>query len=519
MKIAIILGYFVSLAIFFFVGYFSRKRIAERKVHSAEDLAKKLLDDAKKEAESKKRESLLEAKDELYSSRHKFEEETKERRREFISIEKRLSQREETFVRKGDLIDKKERELLTREKNAAQRINEVEEKKQQYQALLEDEKQKLQRMSGLSVEDARKLLLEGLEKEMRHETAVKIKQIEDEAKEEADKKAREIITLAIQRYAAEQVAEVTTSVVPLPSDELKGRIIGREGRNIKALEQATGVNLIIDDTPEAVTLSSFDTIRREVARITLERLISDGRIHPGRIEETVARVRREMDVKIREAGQEAVLSVGVHGLHPEEVKLLGKLKYRTSYGQNVLQHSIEVSTLAGLIASQIGMDIQLAKRAGFLHDIGKSVDHEVEGTHPQLGADIAKRYNESAAIVEAILNHHSSSQSRSLLSTLVDAADAISASRPGVRRETMESYVKKLEKLEAICDSYPGVEKTYAIQAGREVRVMVKPDKIGDAEATQLAREISKRIEKELEYPGTIKVTLIRETRVVDYAK
>lgn len=519
MKIAIILGYFLGLVIFFLIGYFSRKFIAERKVRSAEALAQKLLDEAQKEAGAKKREAVLEAKDELYHARQKFEEETKERRQELLALEKRLVQREELFDRKVDLLEKKEREFLEREKWIERRLREAEEKKREYNDLLEEEKRNLQRISGMSIENARSMLLERIEKEMRHDTAVMVKQIEEEAREEAEKKARDVITLAIQRCAAEQVAEASVSVVPLPSDELKGRIIGREGRNIKALEQATGVDVIIDDTPEAVTLSSFDILRREVARITLERLISDGRIHPGRIEEMVARVRKELESKIREAGKEAVLTCGVHGLHPEMVKLLGKLKYRTSYGQNVLQHSIEVSILAGLIASQIGMDIQMAKRAGLLHDIGKSMDHEVEGTHPQLGADIAKRYNENHSVVEAILEHHSSTQPRSLLSTLIDAADAISASRPGARRETMESYVKKLEKLESICDSYPGVEKAYAIQAGREVRVMVKPEKIGDAEAVQLAREIAKRIERELVYPGQIKVTLIRETRVIDYAK
>lgn len=519
MKIALILGFFISLAIFFLIGYFIRKITSERKVRSAESLAQKLLDEARKEAESTKREAVLEAKDELYKSRQKFEEDTKERRLELITLEKRLSQREELFDRKSDLLDKKEREYLSREKEISERAKDVANKEKEYEAIIFEEKKNLQRISGLSNEDARKMLLERIEKEARHEAAVMLKQIEDETKEEADKKAREIITLAIQRCASDQAAEVTVSVVPLPSDELKGRIIGREGRNIKALEQATGVDVIIDDTPEAVTLSSFDIIRREIARITLERLISDGRIHPGRIEEMVARVSKEMEVKIREAGKEASLTTGVHGLHPEEVKLLGKLKYRTSYGQNVLQHSIEVSLLAGLMASQLGMDIQLVKRTGLLHDIGKSMDHEVEGTHPQLGADIARRFNENDAVCEAILNHHSSSQPRSLLSALIDAADAISASRPGIRRETMDSYVKKLEKLEAICDSYPGVEKAYAIQAGREVRVMVKPEKIGDAESAQLAREIAKRIEKELEYPGQIKVTLIRETRAVDYAK
>lgn len=519
MKIALILGFFISLAIFFLIGYFIRKITSERKVRSAESLAQKLLDEARKEAESTKREAVLEVKDELYKSRQKFEEDTKERRLELITLEKRLSQREELFDRKSDLLDKKEREYLSREKEISERAKDVANKEKEYEAIIFEEKKNLQRISGLSNEDARKMLLERIEKEARHEAAVMLKQIEDETKEEADKKAREIITLAIQRCASDQAAEVTVSVVPLPSDELKGRIIGREGRNIKALEQATGVDVIIDDTPEAVTLSSFDIIRREIARITLERLISDGRIHPGRIEEMVARVSKEMEVKIREAGKEASLTTGVHGLHPEEVKLLGKLKYRTSYGQNVLQHSIEVSLLAGLMASQLGMDIQLVKRTGLLHDIGKSMDHEVEGTHPQLGADIARRFNENDAVCEAILNHHSSSQPRSLLSALIDAADAISASRPGIRRETMDSYVKKLEKLEAICDSYPGVEKAYAIQAGREVRVMVKPEKIGDAESAQLAREIAKRIEKELEYPGQIKVTLIRETRAVDYAK
>ena len=519
MKIVVLLGYSFGLAIFFFVGYFVRRLTAEKKMRSAESLSQKIIAEAEKEAESKKREALLEAKDELYRSRKTFEEETKERRQELLSLEKRLGQREEILDRKADTFDRKERDNLTREKEMALRQKTVEAKEKEYQALLAEEKQRLQQLSGLSSEDARKMLLERISNEVRHEAALMIKRIEDEAREEADKKARDIITLAIQRCAADQVAETTVSVVPLPNDELKGRIIGREGRNIKALEQATGVDVIIDDTPEAVTLSSFDIVRREIARITLERLISDGRIHPARIEEMVGRVRKEIETKIREAGEEAVLTCGVHTLHPEEVKLLGRLKYRTSYGQNVLQHSIEVSLLAGIMASQLGLDIQLVKRAGLLHDLGKSVDHEVEGTHPQIGADLAKKYNENLIVVEAILNHHSSSQPRSIISTLIDAADAISASRPGARRETVESYVKRLEKLESIADSYPGVEKAYAIQAGREIRVLVKPEMVGDAEGVQLAREISKRIEKELEYPGQIKVTLIRETRVVDYAK
>ncbi|WP_054937679.1 ribonuclease Y [Moorella stamsii] len=493
-------------------GYAIRKYLAEAKIVSAEKAAATIIEEAKKEAEAKKREAVLEAKEEAHRIRNEIERESRERRNELQRFERRLMQKEEALDRKTEALERKEASLH-RQEEAAQKLREELEEMRRRQV------SELERISGLTTEEARAILLQSVEEEVRHEAAMMIKQIETEAKEEADKKAREIITHAIQHCAADYVAEATVSVVNLPSDEMKGRIIGREGRNIRALETLTGVDLIIDDTPEAVILSSFDPIRREVARIALEKLIIDGRIHPARIEEMVEKSRRELEQKIREEGERATFEAGIHGLHPELVRLLGKLKYRTSYGQNVLKHSLEVAFLAGAMAAELGVDVQLAKRAGLLHDIGKAVDFEVEGPHVTLGVELAKKYRESPEVIHAIEAHHGDVEPRSIEAGLVQAADAISAARPGARRETLEAYIKRLEKLEEIADSFAGVEKSYAIQAGREIRILVKPDKIDDAMAVHLARDIVKRIEKEMEYPGQIKVVVIRETRAVDYAK
>ncbi|NOX97067.1 MAG: ribonuclease Y [Nitrospirae bacterium] len=517
--IPLILVRVLSGVILLVIGYLSRKFLAGRKLARAEALAKKTIAEAEKEAEARKREVSLEAKEELYRIRAKFEEETRERRQELLRLEKRLGERGANLERKVDFLEKKEREIAGRGRELTARQKLLGEREQELQALLNEEKEKLQRISGLNREEARKLLLKKMEDDVRQDAAIMIRRIEQETKETAEKKAREIITLAIQRCAADQVTESTVTVVSLPGDEMKGRIIGREGRNIRALEMATGINVIIDDTPEAVTLSGFDPVRREIARIALERLITDGRIHPARIEEVVEKVRQEMDVSIREIGEQAAFEAGVHGLHPEEIKLLGRLKYRTSYGQNVLQHSKEVAYLAGIMSSELGVDAKIAKRAGFLHDLGKAVDHEVEGAHARIGADLAKRYGESPPVIQAIVSHHGEEEPDTILAVLIQAADAVSASRPGARRETLETYVQRLEKLEKIADSFQGVEKAYAIQAGREIRVMVEPDRIGDAEAASLARDLSKKIEEQMEYPGQIKVTVIRETRAVDYAK
>ena len=493
--------------------------MARKKVERAEASAKKIIAEAEKEAEAKKREAGLEAKDELHRARTRFEEETRERRQELLRLERRLGERESNLDRKVDLLERKERGISERGQQIASREKSLTDRERELRSLLNEEKGKLQQISGLSREQARQLLLQRIEDEVRQEAAVRLKRIEDETKETAEKKAREIITLAIQRCAADQVTESTVTVVSLPNDEMKGRIIGREGRNIRALEINTGINVIIDDTPEAVTLSGFDPVRREIARIALERLIADGRIHPARIEEVVNKIRKEMEVNIREVGEQAAFEVGVHGLHQEEIKLLGRLKYRTSYGQNVLQHSKEVASLARIMASELGIDPRLAKRAGLLHDIGKAVDHEVEGAHARIGADLARRYGETREAIHAIASHHAEEEPKTILAVLIQAADAVSASRPGARRETLETYIKRLEKLEKIADSFQGVEKTYAIQAGREIRVMVEPDRISDTESVSLAREISKKIEQEMEYPGQIKVIIIRETRAVDYAK
>lgn len=492
---------------------FQRKlQISKSKIDDMEKEAQAVLENGKKEAENLKKEAILEAKEEVHRLRSDFEKESRERRNEIQRLERRLIQREEALDKKSDSLEK-------REENLTKKIQDVENLENNIKELYVKEREELERISGLTSEEAKQILLEEINKEIKHDAAVMIKEIESKAKEEADKRAREIITCAIQRCAADHVSESTVHVVALPNDEMKGRIIGREGRNIRTLETLTGVDLIIDDTPEAVILSCFDPIRREVARIALEKLIVDGRIHPARIEEMVERAKKDVENDIKEEGEQATFETGVHGLHPELIKLLGRLKYRTSYGQNVLKHSMEVAYLAALMASELGLDPTIAKRAGLLHDIGKAVDHEVEGPHALIGAEIAKKYHESAIIVNAIGAHHGDIEMQSLEAVLVQAADAISAARPGARRETLEAYIKRLEKLEEIADSYEGVEKSYAIQAGREIRIMVKPDQIDDAGSVEVARNIVKRIESELEYPGQIKINVIRETRAIDYAK
>lgn len=516
----IYIGLATISAIFFVgVGYILRKVHAKTKLKNAEDKAKKMIDHAGIEAGRIKHEAELHAKDTLLKLRAEFEKETKDRRQELIVLEKRLIQKEENLDRKVDILDRKDKEIERRDHSLVEKEKQIHGKEKEFDRLLQEEKEKLQNISGMTRDEARNLLLKKLEDEVKQEAAIMVKRTEEEAKEKADKEARKIIGLAIQRCAAEHAVETTVSVVNLPSDEMKGRIIGREGRNIRALEIATGIDVIIDDTPEAVILSGFDPIKREIAKITLERLLQDGRIHPGRIEELVEKVKKEMENTIREEGEKALFDTGLHGLHPEIIKLLGRLKYRTSYGQNVLQHSKEVAALMGVMASELKLDFNLAKRIGLLHDIGKAISHEVEGTHSKLGADLARKYGESENICHAIEAHHQDIEPKTLLAVLVQAGDAISASRPGARRETLETYVKRLEKLESIADSFKGVEKAYAIQAGREIRVMVQPDKITDAQAAVLARDITKKIEEGLEYPGQIKVTVIRETRAVEYAK
>lgn len=489
-----------------------RIKVYEAKIGSAEEKAREIIDEALRTAETKKREALLEAKEENLKAKNEFERETKERRAELQRYEKRVLTKEETLDRKTEALEKKESRLAAKEAELDKLRQEVEE-------IHGKQLQELEKISGLTSEQAKEYLIKTVEEEVKHETAMLVKELESKAREEADKKAKDLVVTAIQKCAADHVAEATISVVQLPNDEMKGRIIGREGRNIRTLETMTGVDLIIDDTPEAVILSGFDPIRREVARIALEKLILDGRIHPARIEEMVEKAGKEVEIMIREAGEAASLEAGVHGLHPELIKLLGKMKFRTSYGQNALKHSVEVAILSGLLAGEIGVDVRLAKRAGLLHDIGKAVDHEMEGTHVQIGADLLRKYKESPVVINAVESHHGDVEAQSLISCIVQAADTISAARPGARRETLETYINRLKQLEDITNGFKGVDKSFAIQAGREVRVMVVPEQISDADMVLLARDLSKRIENEMEYPGQIKINVIRESRVTDYAK
>ena len=507
-----IAAFLIGAIVFFLIGISYRKKVAEREIGNAETEARRIINEAIKSGENKKREMLVEAKEEIHKSRTENDKEIKERRSDLQKQERRLQQKEESLDKKLDAFERKEDDLRRRQQTVAATQEEV-------NLIKKSQLEMLEKISGLSQEDAKAYLLKNIESEVTHEAAMKIKEIEARYKEEADQYAREVISIAIQRCAADHAAEATVSVVPLPNDEMKGRIIGREGRNIRTLETITGVDLIIDDTPEAITVSSFDPVRREVARVALEKLIADGRIHPTRIEDMVEKARREVDHVIKQEGERATFETGVHGLHPELIKLLGRQKYRTSYGQNVLNHSIEVAHIAGLLASELGEDIALAKRAGLLHDLGKSVDHEMEGSHVQLGVELARKYKESPAVIHAIEAHHGDVEPQTVIACLVQAADAISAARPGARRENVENYIRRLEKLEELTGSYPGVEKAYAIQAGREVRIMVKPEEVGEDAMILLARDIAKKIEAELEYPGQIKVNVIRETKAIEYAK
>lgn len=511
----IIVTAIIAIVVFivaFLLGITYRKKVSEREIQSAEEKAKRIINDSIKAAESKKREALLEAKEEIHKSRNELEREVRERRSEFQKQERRLQQKEETLDKKTDALEKKT-------ENLNRKLADLEKAYDEVSAIKRSQFEMLEKISGYTVEEAKAYLIKNLESEVTHEAAMKIKEIETRYKEEADQKAREYISLAIQRCAADHVAEATVSVVPLPNDEMKGRIIGREGRNIRAIETLTGVDLIIDDTPEAITLSSFDPVRREVARIALEKLIIDGRIHPARIEEMVEKAKKEVDATIKSEGERATFETGIHGLHSEVIKLIGRQRYRTSYGQNVLNHSIEVAHIAGLLAAELGVDVMTAKRAGLLHDLGKSIDHEVEGSHVTIGVELARKYKESDEVIHAIEAHHGDVEPRTVIACIVQASDTISAARPGARRENIESYIKRLEKLEELTNAFRGVESSYAIQAGREIRIMVKPEDVSEDEMIILARDIAKKIENDLDYPGQIKVNLLRETKAIEYAK
>jgi len=501
------------------IGFFARKKIMESRIESIERLANKIIEEARKEAQNIKKEATLQAKDSLYQMKTEFEKEVRDRRYELQTLERRLIQKEENIEKRTSIVEQREAESVKREKILNQKEKAIQEQESTYLRLIQEQRAQLERISGISSAEAKTLVMNSMEEEAKTEAALLIKNIENRAREMADKKSKEIIALAINRYAGDYVAEKTVSVVTLPNDEMKGRIIGREGRNIRAIEAATGVDLIIDDTPEAVIVSGFNPIRREVARLTLERLITDGRIHPARIEEIVEKVSREMETWIKEAGEQAAFDVGIHGIHPELIKLIGKLKFRTSYAQNVLQHSLEVAFLCGIMAAELGINVKQAKRAGLLHDIGKAVDHEIEGPHASIGADLARKYGESDEVVHAIAAHHEDIAPESILAVLLQAGDTLSGARPGARREMFEAYVKRLEDLEKIANSFPGVNKSYAIQAGRELRVIVESNRITDSDSVLLCRDIARKIEKDLVYPGQVKVTVIRETRAIEYAK
>jgi ribonuclease Y len=512
-------AFIICLIIGIVLGYIFRKKMAEDKVNSAEQMAKKIVADAEKQVDAKKKEAILEAKEEFFKAKQQFEEETKNRRVEIQNLEKRLVQREEHIDKKIDFLDGREKEIKSKESDLINRDKQLREKDDRLSRMIDEEKNKLEKISGLTQENAKKLLMEVLQDQARHDAAGMVKKIESDARDEAEKRAKKIISLAIQKCAIDHTAESTVSVVPLPNDEMKGRVIGREGRNIRAFEAATGIDVIVDDTPEAVVLSGFDAVRREVARLALERLISDGRIHPARIEEIVNKVRQEVEKGIKETGERTILEMRITGVNPEIVRLVGKLKYRTSYGQNILQHSIEVAHLSAMIAGELDLDPVIYRRAGLLHDIGKALDQEMEGTHPELGGEVARKYKENPRVISAITDHHGDDPQRTMEAVIVQAADSISGARPGARRESLETYVKRLEKLEKIAESFTGVKNSYAIQAGREIRIMVEYTELTDADAIQLAKNIAKRIEEEVEYPGQVKVTVIREMRTIEYAK
>lgn len=509
----------IALIVGVVVGYLYRKSNHEKEIAGAKNTASQILEDARKEAETTKKEVMLEAKDENHKYRSEIEDELRERRGEVQKQENRLIQREENLDRKDASLSKREQSIESKEDNLVKRLNALVSEENRIQALVEEQQHELERIATLSREEARHIIMDETENQLSHEIAVMIRESDQKAKDEADRNAKNIILQAIQRSAADLVSEATVSVVTLPNDDMKGRIIGREGRNIRTLETLTGIDLIIDDTPEAVVLSGFDPIRREIAKMALEKLIQDGRIHPARIEEAVEKARKDMDERIREIGEQATFEVGIHSLHPDLIKILGRLHFRTSYGQNVLNHSIEVAKLCGVMAGELGGDINLAKRAGLLHDIGKALDHEIEGSHVEIGAEIAQKYKENPVVINAIASHHGDVEANSIISVLVASADALSAARPGARSESLENYIRRLEKLEGIANSFEGVASSFAIQAGREIRVMVKPDQLDDSQAIRVAREIRKKIEEELDYPGHIKVTVIRETRVIEYAK